>query len=150
MAKTPAGARTDSDSRPGDSPDNATARTDPTKVQGPDTPAAADTSTPRTQDEATLNPPLITKPAEQSDEGKDQTADPLLDTLKAKQDGDETVAPGTDRNGAEKINVITGGQYMYQDPYTLEVVDPGDEPQPITKTTAVETALIEGRLIEAV
>lgn len=134
MAKTPAGARTDSDSRPGDSPDNATA----TRPEGEA----------KAQTVETLNEVKDPVPEKQP-VADEQKPDPLLDTLKAKQDGDETVAPGTDRNGAEKINVTTGGQYMYQDPYTLEVVDPGDEPQPITKTTAVETALLEGRLIEA-
>ena len=94
MAKTPSGARTDSDSRPGDSADNAS-QTRPLPPEAEKQPVA---------------------------EG--QQPDPLLDPLREKQDSDATVAPGTDRNGAEKVSVITGGQYMFQDPYTLESLTP--------------------------
>lgn len=139
MAKTPSGARTDSDSRPGDSADNAS-QTRPLPPEG-----EAKAQTVETLNE--VKPPE----AEKQPVADEQKPDPLLDPLREKQDSDATVAPGTDRADSDnKISVITGGQYMYQDPYTLEVVDPGEEPTSITKTTAVENALIEGRLIEAV
>lgn len=137
MAKTPSGARTDSDSRPGDSADNAS-QTRPLPPEGEAKAQTVDTLNEVKPPEAPKQP-----------DADEQKPDPLLDPLREKQDSDATVAPGTDRNGAEKISVTTGGQYMFQDPYTLEVVDPGEEPTSITKTTAVETAIAEGRLVEA-
>lgn len=131
-------------------PDTSTPpeQTDVNKEQQAGTPAASDTSTPRAQTDETLNPPLITEAPEQDDGDNEQAEEPLLDTLRDKQEDDATVAPGTDRANAEKISVKTGGNYMFQDPYTLEVVDAGATTS-ITKTTAVETAIAEGRLIEA-
>ncbi len=128
-------------------PDNA----DVTKVQQPGTPAAGDTSTPRTQNEATLNPPLITQaPKQDEDAGKTQETDPLLDAVKDTQPAGEggTIAPGTDPANPEKVTVETSGSFMFLDPFTHEIVD-SDGTHEITLTTNVQTAIDDGRLVKA-
>ena len=119
---TPAGART-GDTRP--TPDNG------------DTDLNVDTTAP--QADAQADAPQADAPPADDFRPADQSPP-------AGEGG--TVAPGTDPSNVEKVSVKTTGDHMFSDPYTREMVDPG-ETKSIIRSTFVENALANGQLEEA-
>jgi len=143
---TPAGART-GDTRP--TPDNGDTdlNVDTTAPQADAQADAPQADAPPADDfrPADQSPPADDfRPADQSPPADDFR--PADQSPPAGEGG--TVAPGTDPSNVEKVSVKTTGDHMFSDPYTREMVDPG-ETKSIIRSTFVENALANGQLEEA-
>jgi len=60
----------------------------------------------------------------------------------------EAAPAGTDPSVAEKIRVRTTGQFMLQDPYSLDTIEPGDAGAEVIRTAFIDDRLAAGQLEE--
>lgn len=119
--------------------------TDRTSALGGDLNGSTDPAAPGARE--TLDP--------ESDEGKAAAADKSARLLPAEDQTDkgtgqpaEAAPAGTDPSVAERLTVRTTGNFMLQDPYSLDTIDDRKEGVPVVRTSFIDSRLAAGQLEE--